>query len=145
MRCGDDDDEVSLLRFNWTQLNPEPWTNSAEPTRCVAAAFFIQNIREISNLNVEKILVRLKLKPNHSNRTHILRNYDCCTHISHKRCIESHVKLKEVQLLENIPVSKFNLAWIWPISTANMWPRLACDCPECVGPHLFSQSWTNTV
>ncbi len=37
-------------------------------------------------------------------------------------------------------VSKFRLAWIWPKSTAKVWPRLVRVHRSKTGPYLFSQN-----
>ncbi len=42
-----------------------------KPTRCGAAVLFIQNIVEKENINAEKILFTVKLKPSRSHRMHI--------------------------------------------------------------------------
>ncbi len=42
-----------------------------EPTRCDAAALFIQNIAEKESINVEMILFTAKLKPSRSHWMHI--------------------------------------------------------------------------
>ncbi len=57
-----------------------------KPTRCGAAASFIQNIVEKENINVEKIFFTAKLKPNSSHRMHIFITFSRGTSIiSHKR------------------------------------------------------------